>query len=501
MSTGQLDHLLMGIADAQVAQARGAARIVVSGLSLDSRRVRRGDAFFALRGTQSHGIEFAPGAVQRGAQVVLAEAPAVDVAPLDVPLLWIDGLRDQVGEIAARFYDRPTEAMRVIGITGTNGKTSCVQMLAQALTFLGHRTASIGTLGAGLHGKLVDGERTTPDAITVQQQLAGFRDAGASHVAMEVSSHALEQGRVSAVDFEVAGFTNLTRDHLDYHGSMEAYGAAKAKLFAWPGLRAAVIDIDDAFGADLVATLPADVQALRVSSADAAHADVAARSVVTSAEGLVFQLHTPWGIRAIHSRLLGRFNVANLLTVAACLGALGEPFAGIVAALENLQPVNGRMSRLGGLRDAPLVVVDYAHTPDALEQALIALRAHCAGRLICVFGCGGERDAGKRPLMGEIAARLADVAIVTDDNPRGEDGDAIVAQIVAGMHGNASMAVERDRARAIAQALQLAHAGDVVLVAGKGHETYQESAAGKRPFDDMAVAQAALERLTREARA
>jgi UDP-N-acetylmuramoyl-L-alanyl-D-glutamate--2,6-diaminopimelate ligase len=501
MSTGQLDHLLMGIADAQVAQARGAARIVVSGLSLDSRRVRRGDAFFALRGTQSHGIEFAPGAVQRGAQVVLAEAPAVDVAPLDVPLLWIDGLRDQVGEIAARFYDRPTEAMRVIGITGTNGKTSCVQMLAQALTFLGHRTASIGTLGAGLHGKLVDGERTTPDAITVQQQLAGFRDAGASHVAMEVSSHALEQGRVSAVDFEVAGFTNLTRDHLDYHGSMDAYGAAKAKLFAWPGLRAAVIDIDDAFGADLVATLPADVQALRVSSADAAHADVAARSVVTSAEGLVFQLHTPWGIRAIHSRLLGRFNVANLLTVAACLGALGEPFAGIVAALENLQPVNGRMSRLGGLRDAPLVVVDYAHTPDALEQALIALRAHCAGRLICVFGCGGERDAGKRPLMGEIVARLADVAIVTDDNPRGEDGDAIVAQIVAGMHRAASMAVERDRARAIAQALQLAHAGDVVLVAGKGHETYQESAAGKRPFDDMAVAQAALERLTREARA
>jgi UDP-N-acetylmuramoyl-L-alanyl-D-glutamate--2,6-diaminopimelate ligase len=501
MSLGQLDQLLMGIADAQIAQARGAARIVVSGLALDSRRVRRGDAFFALRGTQGHGIEFAAGAVQRGAQVVLAEAPAVDVAPLDVPLLWIDGLRDRVGEIAARFYDRPTEAMRVIGITGTNGKTSCVQLLAQALTFLGHRTASIGTLGAGLHGKLVDGERTTPDAITVQRQLAEFRDAGASHVAMEVSSHALEQGRVSAVDFEVAGFTNLTRDHLDYHGSMEAYGAAKARLFSWPGLRAAAINIDDAFGAELVAALPAGVQALRVSSADTVGADVAARGVVTSAEGLVFQLHTPWGIRTIHSRLLGRFNVANLVTVAACLGALEEPFARIVAALENLQPVSGRMSRLGGLRGAPLVVVDYAHTPDALEQALIAVRAHCAGRLICVFGCGGERDAGKRPLMGGIAARLADVAIVTDDNPRGEDGDAIVAQIVAGMHGAASMAVERDRARAIAQALQLARAGDVVLVAGKGHETYQEGAAGKRPFDDMAVAQAALERLTREARA
>lgn len=501
MSTGQLDQLLMGIADAQVAQARGAARIVVSGLSLDSRRVRRGDAFFAMRGTQGHGIEFAASAVQRGAQVVLAEAPAVEVAPLDVPLLWIDGLRDQVGEIAARFYDRPTEAMRVIGITGTNGKTSCVQLLAQALTFLGHRAATIGTLGAGMHGKLLEGERTTPDAITVQRQFADFRDAGASYVAMEVSSHALEQGRVSAVDFEVAGFTNLTRDHLDYHGSMQAYGEAKAKLFLWPGLQAAVINIDDAFGADLLATLPVGVQALRVSIADARDAEVIASAIVTSAEGLVFQLHTPWGIRTVNSRLLGRFNVANLLTVAACLGALGEPFARIVAALESLQPVSGRMSRLGGLHGLPLVVVDYAHTPDALEQALTALRAHCAGHLICVFGCGGERDAGKRPLMGEIAARLADVAIVTDDNPRGEDGDAIVAQIVAGMSSSPSMAVERDRAKAIAQALQLAHAGDVVLVAGKGHETYQEGAAGKRPFDDLAIAHAALERVTREPRA
>jgi UDP-N-acetylmuramoyl-L-alanyl-D-glutamate--2,6-diaminopimelate ligase len=501
MSTGHLDQLLMGIADAQLADQRGVARIVVSGLSLDSRRVRRGDAFFALRGTQGHGIEFAAGAVQRGAQVVLAEAPAVDVAPLDVPLLWIDGLHDQVGEIAARFYGRPTESMRVVGITGTNGKTSCVQLLAQALTFLGHRTATIGTLGAGLHGKLFEGERTTPDAITVQQQFADFRDAGASYVAMEVSSHALEQGRVAAVDFELAGFTNLTRDHLDYHGSMEAYGAAKAKLFAWPGLQSAVINIDDAFGAQLLTQLPVGVQAIRFSSADEADAEVGASAIVTSAEGLVFQLRTPWGMRTINSRLLGRFNVANLLTVAACLGALGEPFERIVNALESLQPVSGRMSRLGGSQGLPLVVVDYAHTPDALEQALTALRAHCAGRLICVFGCGGERDAGKRPLMGGIAASLADVAIVTDDNPRGEDGDAIVAQIVAGMAVSRSMAVERDRVKAIAQALQLAHAGDVVLIAGKGHETYQETAAGKRPFDDLAIAHAALEQLAREPRA
>jgi UDP-N-acetylmuramoyl-L-alanyl-D-glutamate--2,6-diaminopimelate ligase len=352
-----------------------------------------------------------------------------------------------------------------------------------------------------MHGQLREGERTTPDAISVQGLLAEFREAGVSHVAMEVSSHALEQGRVAAVDFEVAAFTNLTRDHLDYHGSMEAYGAAKAKLFAWPGLQSAVINLDDAFGRELAAQLPAGVKPLRFSMADAAEAEITASAIVTSAEGLAFRLRTPWGTHALNSRLLGRFNVANLLVVVGCLGALGESFERIVAAVEQLQPVNGRMSRLGGLQGLPLVVVDYAHTPDALEQALNAVRAHCAGRLICVFGCGGERDAGKRPLMGAIAARLADIAIVTDDNPRGEDGDAIVAQIVAGMQAARAMTVERDRAMAIGQALQLAQSGDAVLIAGKGHETYQEGAAGKRPFDDLAVAHAALERISREPRA
>ena len=502
MSIGHLDQLLLGIADAQVAATPAAARMIVSGLSLDSRQVRRGDAFFALRGSQDHGISFAASAVQRGARVVLAEAPAPDdVAPLDVPLLWIDGLHDQVGEIAARFYERPSESMRVVGVTGTNGKTSCVQLLAQALTLLGHRAASIGTLGAGVHGRLREGERTTPDAIHVQALLAGFRDDDVSHVAMEVSSHALAQGRVGAVDFEVAAFTNLTRDHLDYHGSMEAYGAAKALLFAWPGLRSAVINSDDPFGSELVTRLPDSMQRLRFSAAGEREAEIAASDIVTSAEGLAFHLRTPWGNRAIRSQLIGRFNVANLLAVVGCLGALGEPFARIVEVLAQLQPVNGRMSRLGGAHGQPLVVVDYAHTPDALEQALVAVRAHCAGRLICVFGCGGERDAGKRPLMGEIAARLADVAIVTDDNPRGEDGDAIVAQIVAGMTAARAMAVERDRAVAIADALALARAGDVVLIAGKGHETYQDGAAGKRPFDDLAVAHATLERISRESRA
>jgi UDP-N-acetylmuramoyl-L-alanyl-D-glutamate--2,6-diaminopimelate ligase len=299
------------------------------------------------------------------------------------------------------------------------------------------------------------------------------------------------QGRVAAVDFEVAAFTNLTRDHLDYHGSMEAYGAAKAMLFAWPGLRSAVINIDDAFGRELTSQLSDDLQLLRFNATGDDEAEVAASDIVTSAEGLAFHLRTPWGSRVIRSQLIGRFNVANLLAVVACLGALGEPFARIVEVVAQLQPVNGRMSRIGGVHGQPLVVVDYAHTPDALEQALNAVRAHCAGKLICVFGCGGERDAGKRPLMGEIAARLADVAIVTDDNPRGEDGDAIVAQIVAGMTA----------APAIADALALARPGDAVLIAGKGHETYQDGATGKHPFDDLLVARAALEQWQREQRA
>jgi len=483
-----LDQLLHGIADAQ-----GAGDIVVSGLALDSRRVRAGDAFFALRGTRGHGIEFAAGAVAQGARVVLAEAPATSATTLGVPVIWIDRLHAQVGEIAARYYGRPSQALQVVGVTGTNGKTSTVQLIAQALHHLGHSPATIGTLGAGLHGQVEEGERTTPDAIHVQELLASFRTQGATHVAMEVSSHALEQGRVGAVAFGTAVFTNLTRDHLDYHGSMEAYGDAKAKLFAWPTLTHAAINVDDAFGRELLYRTPGHVRKLRVSAAGDLASDIRASNILTSAEGLRFELHTPWGSRPVQTHLIGRFNVDNLLAVVAVLGALGESFERIVEAVSALHPVNGRMSRLGGHHGQPLVVVDYAHTPDALEQSLHAVRAHCEGRLICVFGCGGERDAGKRPLMGAIAERLADLAIITDDNPRGEDGDAIVAQIVAGLMHPEQAHVQRNRALAITEALHMAKPGDVVLIAGKGHETYQEGAHGKRPFDDLAVARAALE--------
>ncbi len=502
MSAMRLDELLKGIA------APRDGGIVVAGLTQDSHAVRAGDAFVALAGAKHHGIEFAGDAAERGAVVALAEmqgpgtreqgpkadrvaASAGSRSPVHGPVVWIENLRAHLGEIAARFYGDPSASMMLVGVTGTNGKTSTVQLLAQAFTRLGRRAATIGTLGAGLHDHLHAGERTTPDVIRVHGLLAEFRDAGATHVAMEVSSHALDQHRVDGVHFDVAVFTNLTRDHLDYHHTMEAYGAAKARLFAVPGLRAAVINVDDAFGRELAGKLPASVRQLRCAL-DAGDAELRARNVHTHSDGIDFELVTPWGSGTVRSRLLGRFNVANLLAVAGVLGALEVPFAQLMAALAALQPVAGRMSRIGG-GTLPLVVVDYSHTPDALEQALLTLRAHCEGKLVCVFGCGGERDAGKRPEMGAIAERLADVAIVTDDNPRGEDGDAIVAQILAGMHSPDRATVERDRARAIGRALARASAGDVVLLAGKGHEAYQECAGIKRPFDDLQVARAALE--------
>jgi UDP-N-acetylmuramoyl-L-alanyl-D-glutamate--2,6-diaminopimelate ligase len=492
------------------ADAGAAGDILVHGLSLDSRRVEAGDAFVALAGSHAHGITFAPAAAARGAVVVLAEtqdaathAPAsastvatagsAAGARAGVPVVWIDQLHAGLGAIASRFFGEPSRALHVVGVTGTNGKTSVVQLLAQALQHAGRRVATIGTLGAGLHGALREGERTTPDVIAVHRLLDGFRAAGASHVAMEVSSHALVQGRVNAVAFELAVFTNLTRDHLDYHGTMDAYGAAKQRLFAWPGLDAAIINVDDAFGRALVSTLAPGVALLRYGTGGHA-ADIVARDIVADAAGLAFHLETPWGEAGVATRLLGRFNVSNLLAVAACLGRLGFGIEAIREALAALVPVPGRMNRLGGEDDLPLVVVDYAHTPDALEQALASLAAHCTGELTCVFGCGGERDAGKRPQMAAIAEACADHVVVTDDNPRGEDGDAIVAAIVAGFTRPGRVHVERDRARAIAHAIGAARAGDVVLVAGKGHEPYQESGGVRQPFDDAAVARAALER-------
>src|SRR5690348_10570855 len=379
MTAMRLDELLKDIATPQD------GGILVAGLTQDSHAVHAGDAFVALAGAKHHGIEFAPDAIAQGAVVVLAEKPglgtrdsgvgeaeAASPSPTDsssapkfardgsflrnvalsspesrVPspeVVWIDHLRAHLGEIAARFHGDPSASMTVVGVTGTNGKTSTVQLLAQAFAQLGKRAATIGTLGAGLHGALRAGERTTPDVIRVHGLMAEFRDAGATDVAMEVSSHALDQHRVDGIHFDVAVFTNLTRDHLDYHGTMEAYGAAKAKLFAWPGLRAAVINADDAFGRELAARVPAGVQVVRCGIDDA-DADVRASDVRTHSDGIDFRLATPWGEAPVHSALLGRFNVANLLAVAGVLGALDVPFAKIHGALQALQPINGRMNR------------------------------------------------------------------------------------------------------------------------------------------------------------
>ncbi len=472
-----------------VAELGDAAQIRVSGLQLDSRKVRVGDAFVALRGTRQHGIAFAARAQQNGAVAILAETP-IESNDAALPVVAIDALGQQLGEIAARWHGTPTASMNVVGITGTNGKTSTVQLLAQALSLNGRNVASIGTLGAGLYGAIAAGERTTPDAIELQGLFAGFRDANVSDVAMEVSSHALQQGRVNAVDFDVAVFTNLSRDHLDYHGDMGSYAATKARLFQWPSLATAIINIDDVFGRDLIAQLPDRVSALSYGI-DNIDADIGASNVRSDGAGLHFTLRSPWGSADVDSCLLGRFNVANLLAVVACMAKSGIAFDDIVATVPRLEPVDGRMNRIdaGDL----VLVVDYAHTPDALEQALTSLRAHCAGKLICVFGCGGDRDQGKRPQMAEVAERLADAVIVTDDNPRSESGDDIVAQIVAGFVDPERAMVERDRERAIHLAAMAARGGDIVLIAGKGHETYQEIGEQRLPFDDRVVARAAAE--------
>ncbi len=475
------------------------AGAVPTGLRLDSRAITSGEWFVALAGQHGHGLSHAAQALAQGAGGVIHETPAAPALLETLPggrLIGVPQLRSHLGTIADRAWRSPSKALAVVGVTGTNGKTSTVHLLAQALAGAGIDVASIGTLGTGRPGALVDTGYTTPDVLTVHAELRRFADAGISHVAMEVSSHALDQGRVDQVAYAIAVFTNLTRDHLDYHGDMAGYGAAKARLFAWPGLGHAVVNTDDAFGRELATRLPDGVVRLRygLQTIDDITPEITASDVVTGADGLRFTLRIGADSIAVTTRLLGSFNVSNLLAVAGCLHALNWSLGDIATALARLGSVPGRMNRYGG-GDKPLVVVDYAHTPDALEQALRGLREHEHARLHCVFGCGGERDTGKRPQMAAAAQALADRIIVTDDNPRHENGDDIVDDILAGLDddGLARTTVERDRARAIAIAVAMAGADDIVLVAGKGHEPYQDIAGVKRPFDDGEQACIALQ--------
>jgi len=465
----------------------------------DSRKVQPGDVFLAYPGHASDGRLYIRDAVARGAAAVLWEREGFEWdSSLLVANLPVDRLRWLVSDIADEVCGRPSDRLWMVGVTGTNGKTSVSQWVARAFNALGRRCAVVGTMGSGFPGRLSDAINTTPDAIVLQQGLAAFLEQGADAVAMEVSSIGLDQGRVSGVRMDVAVFTNLTRDHLDYHHSMEAYAAAKAKLFDLPGLKSVVLNFDDLMGV---------VQARRLAGRDVsvigytlipdnATAAPATRVLVadqlrTTSHGMSFTVRCD-GLHADMSvGLVGQFNVSNLLAVIAVLMESGFSFEQAIQTASGLTPPEGRMQTLGGIGE-PMVIVDYAHTPDALEQALLALKSAVAsrhGQLCCVFGCGGDRDPGKRPLMGEVVARLAQRVIITSDNPRNEDPQHIIRQISEGAQGAEQIV---DRAQALHKAILEAHANDVILVAGKGHETYQEVAGVRHHFSDAEHALQAL---------
>lgn len=459
-------------------------------LTLDSRTVKPGDLFLAVPGGSQDGRLHIAAALKQGAAAVAYEAEgAVNLPPSDVPMIAIKGLAKQLSAIAGRFYGEPSRGVELVGVTGTNGKTSVSQLVAQALDLLGERCGIVGTLGTGFYGALESGRHTTPDPLAVQATLARLKQAGARAVAMEVSSHGLEQGRVAALGFDVAVFTNLSRDHLDYHGSMEAYGAAKAKLFAWPGLRCRIINLDDDFGRQL-ASEKQDSRLMGYSLQDAS-AYIYCREARFSDAGVEAQIVTPQGEGLLRSSLLGKFNLSNLLGVVGALLGLDYPLGEVLAVLPQLEGPVGRMQRLGG-GEKPLVVVDYAHTPDALEKVLLALRPHVHGRLLCLFGCGGDRDRGKRPIMAQIAEQHADRVLVTDDNPRTEKSEAIIADIRAGFVTPDAVEFVPGRGEAIARLIASAGADDVVLLAGKGHEDYQEIDGVRHPFSDLEQAAEAL---------
>jgi len=493
-------------------------------LTNDSRRVRPGDTFVAYPGESRDGRDYIAQAIANGASSVLWEREGFTWnAQWQRPNAGVLDLRRHAGIIASRFLDWPSRRLQVIGVTGTNGKTTCSQWVAQALTRAGRACAVIGTLGYGLRAPLKPVANTTPDALWLHAQLADFARRGAQAVAMEVSSIGLDQHRVAGIEFDLALFTNLSRDHLEYHRTMRRYREAKARLFAWETLRHAVVNLDDDFGAELARRIRRpglEVIGYGFGAArGAAIARVAGANLETGAGGVRFDVRSPWGSTRISSPVLGCYNAYNLLGTLSVLLASGVPLRLATAALAAVKPVPGRLQRVGG-GGGPLVIVDYAHTPDALEQALKTLRelldsresrvtshesktgrtrtvdpraASREPRLICVFGCGGERDRGKRPQMGRVAARLADRVIVTSDNPRGEDPRAIIEDVVAGARAaRRDIEIVADRGGAIRRAVAQARRGDVVLLAGKGHETYQEVRGVRRPFSDATVAREAL---------
>jgi len=494
--------------------------VPITRLVTDSREVRPGDTFVACPGEKADGRQFIAQALAQGATAVIYEELVSGHPPearhfawndaWQIPSLAVRDLRHKAGGLADAVYGAPSEKLWMVGVTGTNGKTSTSHWIAHALNDAGRKCALIGTLGNGFAGALQPSANTTPDAIRVHGLLADYLHDGARAVAMEVSSHALAQGRVNGVRFDVALLTNLSRDHLDYHGDMESYAASKRRLFDWQELKFAVINLDDAFGAELAEELcggSAEVIGYGLSDAALQLAEHLGLRMVyghlaeMSGQGLRLEVYSSWGAARLNSGLVGRFNAANLLGALAVLLASGIELDEAAQSLGRVRAVAGRMQRVSvsgqpGSAGQPTVIVDYAHTPDALEKVLLALReasVPAGGDLICVFGCGGDRDRGKRPMMGRVAEKFSDHCIVTSDNPRSEDPQRIIGEILGGMTGDNHESVV-ERAAAIARAVELARQNDTVLIAGKGHEDYQEIGGVKHPFSDVSVAAQALEK-------
>lgn len=483
-----LADLLRGFADAPA--------IEISNISSDSRSLKKGDLFLACGGESSHGLDYIADAVTAGVAAIAwdsstASAPQADVG---IPTVPVPDLAAHLGEIANRFYSRPSESVNVVGVTGTNGKTTVAWLAAQCCELLNETCGYVGTLGAGV-GEIEGGEgMTTPGAVELHGRIAEFRDAGAAWAAIEVSSHALAQGRVDGVVFDTVLFTNLSRDHLDYHGSMQSYAETKAKLFLEYPARNKIVNLDSEFGTQLAGRCGGDVVTVSTRFDRVANGRpyVFVRSVVASDAGSQVRVSSSWGDGEFSLPLPGEFNVANAVIVLAGLLTHGVPMREACAALASVSAPPGRMERVMVAGDSPSVFVDYAHTPEALDVALSALRAHCKGDLWCVFGCGGDRDAGKRPQMGRIAERRADRIVITSDNPRSEEPGAIIDAVVAGLERPDHGTVIEDRAAAIAWAIGEAAADDVILLAGKGHENYQLLGSGRIDFSDYGVAHANL---------
>ena len=482
----------------------------VRGLQSDSREVGPGDMFFARTGSCFDGRRFIDAACESGAAAAVYQGEGeAKRHPSGAWLVPVADLPASLGRAASRFYGNPSRALRVVGVTGTNGKTSVSHFVARAMAQIHGDSAVctvLGTLGYGSLDRLERASLTTPDSISVHRQLADMQGAGARQVAMEVSSHALDQGRVAGVRFHAAAFTNLSRDHLDYHRDMSTYGRSKRRLFESEGLAFAVINLDDEFGRSLLTDVPETVRLLcyRLAGGGAAQElaefrsrlEITGRLMRADASGLEVGIHTPWGEGVVRSPLLGRFNAENLLAALAVLLTLDVSLEAACRALSAVEPVAGRMQCLGGQERTPLVVIDYAHTPAALERALHALREQSRGKVWCVFGCGGNRDPGKRPQMGAVASRLADSLVITDDNPRNEDGWRIVEDIRTGIPETSVVRIERDRREALRFAVEHAASEDIVLVAGKGHETWQEEGGVHRPFSDEAEVSRLLARVS-----